>query len=427
MVQEVGHGFVKQPRQSSRGNGPGQAGQAVQRRPLYLKIDVPLLLVTITLGIFGLLMVYSASWDYSLRLGLKPTYFFQRQILWMLLGAGVCLVLTFMNYHFWQRLAVPAMAVTVVALVAVLVVSEVRNGAVRTLFQGSIQPSEMAKVMTIIYLSVWLFSKRDDLKDVNLGLIPLASIIGILGGLIILQPDLSAVITIFILGGVMFFLAGGDLRQITLLVVVAALVGFIIVQINPTGSERLANFLPGLKDPTLAPYHVQRSLGAFVNGGWFGAGIGNSQTKLTGLPFPPTDSIFAVIGEETGVFGSILMVGLYVLFLWRGLEIARRAPDGLGSLMAAGLTLWVALEALINMAVMVNLLPFAGNALPMISAGGSNLVVTLSAVGILMNISRLSVKNKEQEEHTFSAVIDLRRRDRRRRVPRPGRSTSIDK
>jgi cell division protein FtsW len=283
----------------------------------------------------------------------------------------------------------------------------------------------MAKLMTIIYLSVWLFSKRDDLKDIHLGLIPLASIIGILGGLIILQPDLSAVITIFILGGLMFFLAGGDLRQITLLVVVAALVGFVIVQINPTGSDRLANFLPGLKDPTLAPYHVQRSLGAFVNGGWFGVGIGNSQTKLTGLPFPPTDSIFAVIGEETGVFGSILMVGLYVLFLWRGLEIARRAPDGLGSLLAAGLTLWVALEALINMAVMVNLLPFAGNALPMISAGGSNLVVTLSAVGILMNISRLSVKNKEQEEHTFSAVIDLRRGDRRRGVPRPSRSTRI--
>jgi cell division protein FtsW len=423
MVQEVGHGFVKQPRQGGRGIEPGQA---VQRRPLYLRIDVPLLLVTITLGIFGLLMVYSASWDYSLRLGLAPTYFFQRQVLWMLLGAGVCLFLTFLDYHFWQRLAVPAMAVTVVALVAVLIVSEVRNGAVRTLFQGSIQPSEMAKVMTIIYLSVWLFSKRDDLEDIHLGLIPLASIIGILRGLIILQPDLSAVITIFMLGGLMFFLAGGDLRQITLLVVVAALVGFIIVQVNPTGNERLANFLPGLKDPTLAPYHVQRSLGAFVNGGWFGAGIGNSQTKLTGLPFPPTDSIYAVIGEETGVFGSIVMVGLYVLFLWRGLDIARRAPDGLGSLLAAGLTLWVALEALINMAVMVNLLPFAGNALPMVSAGGSNLVVTLAAVGILMNISRLSVKNKEQEEHTFSAVIDLRRRDRRRRVSRPGRFTDLE-
>lgn len=422
MVQEVGHAFVKQ----RKGGQSPLGGPTVQRRPLYLRIDVPLVLVTVTLAIFGLLMVYSASWDYSLRLGLPSNYFFQRQMMWMLLGGAMCVFLTFMNYHFWQRLAVPAMAVTVAALVVVLFVNEVRNGAVRTLFQGSIQPSELAKLMTVIYLSVWLYSKREQLRDVNFGLFPLAAIIGILGGLIVVQPDLSAVVTIFILGGLMFFLAGGDLRQIVLLVVVASLVGLLVVQLNPTGSERIGGFLPGLKDPTLAPYHVRRALGAFVNGGWFGVGIGKSETKLTGLPFPPTDSIFAVIGEEVGVFGSVALIGLYVLFLWRGLEIARRAPDGLGTLLAAGLTLWISLEALINMAVIVNLLPFAGNALPLVSAGGSSLMVTLAAVGILLNISRLSAQNKEKEEHTFSAVVDLRRGDRRRRVPRPGRPAGSD-
>jgi cell division protein FtsW len=273
---------------------------------------------------------------------------------------------------------------------------------------------------------VWLFSRRDQLKDISFGLIPLAGIMGILGGLIIVQPDLSAVVTICVIGGIMFFLAGGDLRQIIILIIVATLVGLVVVQVNPTGSERISGFLPGLKDPTQAPYHVRRSLEAFVHGGWFGVGIGRAETKLTGLPVPPTDSIFAVVGEETGLFGVALLVGLYILFLWRGLNIARRAPDALGSLLAAGLTIWIVTEAFVNMAVMVNLLPIAGNALPFISAGGSNLLVSLSAVGILMNIARQSTQNQEKEERTFSAVVDLRRRDRRGRVSRPSRFTDFE-
>jgi cell division protein FtsW len=428
MVQEVGDAAIR--RRSKPGRFPfgvqPSAQTSVQRRQIYLRVDVPLLLVTITLAIFGLLMVYSASWDYSMRLGFAPIYFFQRQIIWMVLGAMLAVFLTFFNYHFWQKLAVPAMAVTVLALIGVLFVKEIRNGAMRTLMGGSVQPSELAKLVIIIYLAVWLFSKREQLRDVSLGLIPLASILGILGGLIIIQPDLSAVVTIFLLGGVLFFLAGGDLKQITILVAVAVLVGLLVVQINPTGSVRVEGFLPGLKDPTLAPYHVRRSLEAFVKGGWFGVGIGRADTKLTGLPVPPTDSIFAVVGEEVGLIGSAALVGLYSLFLWRGLEIARRAPDGLGALLAAGLSLWIAIEAFVNMAVMVNLLPFAGNALPFISAGGSNLLVSLAAVGILLNISRLSTQTKEREERTFSAVVDLRRRDRRRRVSRPVRSTDVE-
>jgi cell division protein FtsW len=163
-----------------------------------------------------------------------------------------------------------------------------------------------------------------------------------------------------------------------------------------------------------------------VNGGWFGVGIGNARTKLTGLPVPPTDSIFAVVGEETGVIGAAALVGLYVTILWRGLGIARRAPDQLGTLLAAGLSLWLAMEAFVNMAVMLNLLPFAGNALPFISAGGSNLVVSFVAIGILMNISRLSDRVKQEEGRSFVAVVDLRRRNRRRSVPRTRRPASLD-
>ncbi len=267
----------------------------------------------------------------------------------------------------------------------------------------------------------WLYAKRERLSDISFGLIPLAAILGILGGFILAQPDLSAAITIFLLGGVLFFLAGGDLRQIGILILVAILFGWLIVALHSTGSERLANFLAGLQDHRNASYHVQRSIESFVNGGWFGVGIGNAQTKMTGLPVPPTDSIFAVVGEETGIFGSTILVILYSALLWRGLTIARRAPDQLGALLAAGLSIWLAVEAFVNMAVMLNLLPFAGNALPFISAGGSNLVVSLAAVGILMNISRLSEKSKGQEWSWYRAIVDLRRRDRRRRVSRPRR------
>lgn len=395
-----------------------------RRRPVQLGIDVPMLLVSATLVVFGILMVYSASWDYSLAIYGSPSYMFSRQLLWLGLGLGVAVVLTFLDYHFWRRLAVPAILITVLLLIAVLFVSDVRHGAVRTLFGGSIQPSELAKLTTVIYLAVWLYAKRDDLSDISLGLVPLAAILGIMGGLIIVQPDLSAVITIFFLGGTLFFLAGGDLRQIGLLILVAALVGWVVVFVNPTGVERIESYLAGLKDPTQASYHVRRSIEAFVKGGWFGVGIGNAQTKLTGLPVPPTDSIFAVVGEETGVFGATALVGLYAILLWRGLGIARRAPDALGTLLAAGLSLWLAMEAFVNMAVMINLLPFAGNALPFISAGGSNLLVSFAAVGLLMNISRLSVENQEENWRPLSAVVNLRGRNRRRRVSSTRRSAS---
>ncbi len=393
-----------------------------RKRSVHLKIDVPLLVVTITLGIIGLVMVYSASWDYSYTLFDSSSQIFQRQLLWFIIGVGLATILTFIDYRIFRKLAVPMLIITVASLILVLLVSDMRNNAVRTLVQGSIQPSEAAKLVMVIYLAVWLFSKRDQLLDVSFGLIPLGAMLGLVGGLIIVQPDLSAVITILFLGGMMFFLAGGDLKQIGFLALLAILFGWVVVALNPTGSDRVASYLAGLRDPFSASYHVQRSLEAFVQGGWFGVGIGDSQTKLTGLPVPPTDSIFAVIGEETGVIGTTVLVVLYTVMLWRGLGIARRAPDGLGTLMAAGLVIWLVTEALVNMAVMVGLLPFAGNALPFISAGGSNLVVSCMAIGILLNISRQSVQTQEEEVKSFSAVVNLRRWDRRRRVSRSRRA-----
>ena len=389
--------------------------------------DLILIAAVIALGIIGLLMLYSASTDFSLRNYGSPNYMFNKQLIWVAIGIVVAFAVSRLNYHFWLKFALPLMGVTVVMLVAVLLVKDVRNGAVRTLLGGSVQPSEMAKLATILYLSVWLYSKREFMHDIQLGLFPLAFILGCIGGLIYLEPDLSAAMTIFILGGLLFFLAGGDLRQIILFCMVALVAGWLVVQISATGRARLASYLAGLKDPLQSSDHVLWSLESVYKGKWFGVGIGNATTKLIGLPFAATDSIFAVLVEELGLFGAASLIGLYGLVLWRGLKIAQKAPDSLGSVMAAGLTFWIILEAIINMSMMVGLFPVAGNALPFVSAGGSNLISSMTAIGILLSISRLSGKKapvENKERRSYSASVDLRRRDRRRSVSRTRRSAS---
>ena len=387
-------------------------------------IDIPLLLAVVALLVIGMVMLYSASWDFSLGAYGDPMQMFSRQVLWMGMGIVGAALLASLDYHHWRRLVLLAMAVTIFLLISLLLLSEIRFNAKRAFFAGSVQPSELAKLVSIIYLAVWMFSKRENLKDIQLGLIPLGMILGIVGGLIYLQPDLSAAGTVLLLGGLLFFLAGGDLKQITLLLIAALIMGWLVVRLSPTGAERVADFLNGIKDPTQASYHVRRSFEAIVNGGILGTGIGSGKTKLLGLPVPPTDSIFAVVAEEMGLVGSVVLIGLYGAVVWRGMVIARRAPDILGTLMASGLALWIGLEALINMTVMVGLMPFAGNALPFISAGGSNLVVSLGAIGILLNISRQSGMTVEEgnDWRSFGAVVDLRWRNRRRRVSRSRRS-----
>ena len=385
-------------------------------------LDLPLLVTVIALVIFGLVMVFSASWDYSLMAYNSPMYMFEHQLTWLGFGLAAAFVLSLFDYHHWRKMIIPVMGLTILLLALVLFLNEIRLGAKRALFEGSYQPSEMAKLATIIYLSVWLYAKRQMLHDLSLGLLPLGVILGVIGGLIYQQPDLSAAGTVLIMGGLLFFLAGGDLKQICILLVIAVAAGWLVVQISATGHERVAEFIAGLKDPTQASYHVQRSFEAIVNGSWFGVGIGRAQSKLTGLPVPPTDSIFAVIVEELGLFGAVMLIGMYAMLVWRGFIIARRAPDMLGTLLATGLVLWIGIEAIINMTAMVGLMPFAGNALPFISAGGSNLVCSLAAIGILLNISRQKGEiTNEEDRRSYSAVVNLRGWNRRRRIPRPRR------
>ncbi len=399
--------------------------QKRKRHPLYLGVDTPLLLTVIALLVFGLLMLYSASWGYSVQImGQYPSYLFQRQLRFLAGGSIVAIIAFYFDYHRIKKLVIPMMLGTLALLLLVIYFNEVRLGARRGLLQGSIQPSELAKLVVVIYLAFWMNAKKDVLHELSFGLLPMAAILGISSALILSQPDLSAAVTIFAIGGLMFFIGGGEMRQIIPALIVALIIGVLLILVYSTGQQRISDFLDGIRDPMLASDHLVRSFEAIVRGGLFGVGIGRANTKFTGLPVAPTDSIFAVVAEETGVFGAGIVVILFILFLWRGLAIARNAPDLLGQMLAAGITIWITLEAAINMGVMVNLLPFAGNALPFFSLGGSNLVTALVGVGILMNVARqTAIQNNDEERRPLNAVVSLRRDDGRRRVSRPRRST----
>jgi cell division protein FtsW len=389
------------------------------------RVDLLMILIVICLLAIGLLAVYSSSWVYSVITSEtdSPHAIVGRQMLWVLVGLVIAATVTAIDYHEIARWAVIMMGGTLIMLfLVVLFRGNTGGGLGRNLIGTSVQPSELAKLVIIIYLAVWLTAKQDVIDQFTIGLVPVVMIMGITAGLIIIQPDISAALTIFILGGLLFFFAGGKVRQILALIVLAGLVGWLVIIVSGK-MERITHFIAGLQDLNSASYHVKRSTQAIIRGGLFGVGIGKSVTKFTGLPVPWTDSIFSVIAEETGLLGASVVVSLYLILLWRGMEIARRAPDMLGKLLASGMTIWIIVEALVNISVLVNLLPFAGNALPFISLGGSSMVTSMIAIGIILNVSRTAEKGKAVPvERTYSATSDLRRRNGRRSVSRNSHS-----
>ncbi len=422
MFPKMGYGFVKE----NQSNSSSEMRQFLQRR-IYLRLDLPLILVCVALLLFGLMMLYSASAELSFYFSGTRDLFaiygiFLRQVLALVIALIAAPLVVLIDYRSWKPFVFPAAIVVILMLFLVLFIGESRFGARRGLFGGSYQPAELAKFVTVVYVAFWLESKKEMLKEITLGLIPLILILGIMSAFILLQPDYSAVLTIIVIGGMLFFLAGGDWKQILLLVLGVFLLGMLIVLVTDTGRTRVMNWMQGIADPTLAPYQVQRALEAFYKGGLFGVGLGNSVTKSTGLPTPQSDSIFAIVGEEFGLIGTTFLLGLYLIILWRGLAISQRAPDHLGALLSAGMTSWIVMEALINMAQIVNLIPFTGNALPFISAGGSNLVVSIFAIATILNVGIRSEDTKEPKDDLFSKMVDLRRWDRRRRISRPRRT-----
>lgn len=380
-------------------------------------LDPWLLMLVGAMLALGLVMVYSASWDVSWRLYEDANALFRRQLVNLAYGLLVMGAATFVPLRWLRKLALPVMVLSILALLLVLVINPA--GAPRRAILGaSVQPSELAKLALIVYLAVWMESKGARVSSWEYGFLPLMMIIGLVGGLILLQPDLSAVLTIAVVALTMFYLAGSRASQTLLIAAGSGIVGYLLVRLSNTGRARWDDYLAGLVDIEKASYHVQHSLQAFFAGGLIGRGLGASREKFGLLPAPHTDSIFAVVGEELGLAGALFVLLLFLALLRRGFKISSQASDRLASLLAAGVTFWIGVEAFINMSVLLGMLPFAGNALPFFSFGGSSLVANLAGVGLLLNVSRQSTLKPEK---TYLATIGIGRGDRRRRVSRLGR------
>lgn len=365
--------------------------RAQERRRLFTAtIDTYLVLVVGILVAIGLIMVWSTTFFWS-----EPqSAIFMQQLRNAVIGIVGMFALSLINYRLWRRLSIPLMAVTIIALVGLLVLPGVERvfGARRAYFEGAVQPSELAVLTVIIYMAAWMSSKKDKIKRLTYGLLPFALLVGFIAGLIILEPHLSTAALILITASIMFFLAGAEWKQILTVLVAFLLAGVIAISQFDYAQARVESFRDLLVDPLLASDHTQSAIYGFLRGGLGGVGLGEGYQKFAALPAPHTDSIFAVIGEELGLVGCGLVIGLYVVFLMRGYRIARQAPDSFGALLAAGMTTAIVVEAMMNIAVMAAMMPFTGVPLPFISFGGSSLVSSLAAVGFLLSISRAATR-----------------------------------
>jgi cell division protein FtsW len=398
-------------------------GLAAQRQVQHKahKIDYPLIVVVVTLLLVGLMMVYSATFGLAAQEYDDPAHFFIRQVVWTALGGVLAALLARVEYRQWRRHSITLMGLVLALLVIVFIVGAARFGAQRTLWQGSIQPSEFAKIIIIIYVADWVSSKGERIKQVTYGLIPFAILIGVVAAIIVSQPDISTAVIIVLTAVVMFFTAGADLIQLLIGFAFGSAAFALLISRSAHAWARVSTYLAALNDPYAgSSYQVREALMALGLGGLTGQGLGMGTQKTSGLPLPHTDTIFAVLGEELGLMGTMLVIGLFAALAYRGFKIALEAPDNFGTVLAAGLTFSLLFQALINIAVITATLPFTGIPLPFISYGGSSMVVSLAGVGILIGVSR----GKIQKEPRRRARYHLRRRDRRARVSRTGRRQS---
>lgn len=376
--------------------------------------DALLLVTVIALLAYGLLMLYSATFYVGVG-------FWQRQLLWVALGTLVMAAMAFIPYTLWQKLALPLMGVTLLLLFAVTLFGKPIMGAQRSfeLFGFSVQPGAAARLVMVIYIAAWLASKGEQLNQVRYGLVPFAVILGFLCGLIALQPDLSIALLLAATGLLMFFFAGGDPLQMFFSILIGSGVFGLLAWQLPYARRRLLDYVAAIKDPDLLSYHAHKAVVALGEGGIFGVGIGHGRLKTGYLPFPHTDSIFAVIGEETGLLGALLVLALFVLLAYRGYRIALDTPDAFGSLLAFGVTTMITLAALLNVLVIIGLFPFTGTPLPFFTYSGAEMLITMGGIGLLLGISRGRPKGD------WNAVLDRSWRDWRARLSRAVRRPGL--
>jgi cell division protein FtsW len=403
---------------------PPDPARVAERKKLFrTHFDMYLVLVVGMLLSIGLMMVFSTTFDWSYQTYNDPGTIFLRQVRSVGVGLAIMLVFALIDYRIWKRFALWMMLVVIALLIALLMTAPELFGAQRAFINGSLQPGELAQLITIIYMAAWLAAKQAKIRRISYGLVPFSILVGSVASLIVLQPDVSTAGLILGTAVTMFFLAGADLLQMGLVGIGVAGIGWAIITQIDYAAPRLASYLDSVNDLRNASYHVQQAVIAFLNGGLTGVGLGEGYQKFGYLPAPHTDSIFAVIAEELGLVGCTLVTVLFVVLVMRGFRIARHAPDSFGSLLAGGITVWIAFEALLNIAVMTAILPFSGVPLPFISFGGSALVTSMAGIGLLLSVSRVTARHAIPERRT-DADHHLSRGDGRRRVPRVRRSGS---
>jgi cell division protein FtsW len=401
-------------RRRGRAAAPPTDAPREERLSLWATLDKPMLLIVGVLLTIGSMMVYSTTFYWNQQL-------FVDQLRNVAIGAAAATVFAVVDYRFWKRFAPLILFGTIVILFGVLVLGDNTFGARRSLIAGRLQPGELATLATVIYLAAWL-SAKNARPDTLLGMISFGVIVGSVILPVVLQPDLSSAVIIGLTAFIMFFLAGARLTYLILGLTAAAVIGFSLLQATPYAQERINSYLIGLENPIRNNYHTQQAIIAFVNGGWLGRGLGQSEQKIESLPAPHTDSIFAVIGEELGVMGAVVVVGLFVAYILRGFQIARRAVDPFGALLVSGFTSWVAIQSLLNIAVMTAVVPSSGLPLPFISYGGSALLVLMVGFGLILSVARVSVQRRvTTKRRQYGATADRRWRDGRTHLSRTGR------
>jgi cell division protein FtsW len=354
------------------------------------KVDAWLLIIVLTLLCIGIVMVYSASAFQAAREQGDASYYFQRELMWTILGTVAMLLTLRVDYRHWRRFSLVGMLIILPLLVIVLKFGVNVYGASRWLSLGSFfafEPSELTKLVLALYIADWLARKGDQVGTFLYGLAPFIILVGIVLGLVLLENDLGTAIIIAGFATAMFFTAGANITQFLLAMVCGGVI-FLKEAFSSYRFYRIAGFINPLKDVTSINLQLYQALLALGSGGWFGLGLGNSRQKTGYLPFPYTDSIFPIIGEELGFVGSAVIVILFLFLAFRGFRLARRTPDLYGALLATGITTWLVLQAMINIGANTGTIPYTGVPLPFISFGGSSLVVSLAAVGVLLNISR---------------------------------------
>ncbi|MFH1723351.1 MAG: putative lipid II flippase FtsW [Elusimicrobiota bacterium] len=355
--------------------------------------DYNLLALSLVLLCFGWIMLFSASAILADQQFGDALYYVKRQAVWTILGLAGMAVFTRLHYNRLREWVWPLLALTLVVLVGVLFCPPVA-GVRRWIRIGPLgfQPAEFAKLTTIVFLADYLDRKRSKMSNPMQGIVVPWSVVGLLFLLIGLEPDLGTPVLLFMVGVLLLFIGGTRMRHLAWAFVAAVPVLIFELLRKPYRRQRLFSFLDPFGDATGSGYQLVQSLLAVGSGGWLGVGLGASKLKLLYLPTPHTDFIFPVICEELGFLGALAVIGIFTAFLLRGIRVARNAPDLFGTLLACGLTFLICLQAFFNIAMSIGLLPTKGLPLPFFSYGGSSMLVTLAAVGILLNISRHSTE-----------------------------------